>query len=119
MIKNLVKLEREKKGGDHLSEEYTPDIITLLDEDNIEHEFEILDIIENDRGSFYALAPYYSDPDDFLNDTGEYIILESVEKDGEYEMIEIEDEALLDKLADEFEEHFNELFEFEDQDPQE
>lgn len=99
-----------------MNEEYRPDTITLLDDENIEHEYEILDIIEDDRGTFYALAPYYENPDDEIEDSGEYFILESFEEDGELQMAEPEDEKLIDQLAKEFEERFNELFEFEDQD---
>lgn len=35
-----------------MANEYTPDLITLIGDDGKEIEFEILDIIENDEGSF-------------------------------------------------------------------
>ena len=38
---------------------YQPDLITLIDEDNVEHNFEILDTIENEKGVFYALYPIW------------------------------------------------------------
>ncbi len=33
-----------------MDNEYKPDLITLIDEQNIEHNFEILDTIENEKG---------------------------------------------------------------------
>lgn len=96
--------------------EYKPDLITLIDEDNVEHTFEILDTIEDDRGVFYALYPIFDDANEALNDSGEYYIMEVVEEDGEERLAEVEDEALLDELAAVFEAHFDELFDEEEED---
>ena len=93
-----------------MNNEYKPDLITLIDEDNVEHNFEILDTIENDKGVFYALYPIYDSADATLEDSGEYYIMESVEEDGEQQLAEVEDDALLDELAAIFEQHFEELF---------
>lgn len=93
-----------------MANEYTPDLVTLISEEGEEIEFEILDIIENDDGKFYVLYPYYEDPADAVNDPGEYYIFEVQEVDGEEELAEIEDDDLLDKLADEFEKRYNESF---------
>lgn len=101
-----------------MDNEYTPDLVTLISEDGEEIEFEILDIIENDDGRFYVLYPYYKNPADAVNDPGEYYIFESQEIDGEEELAEIEDDELLDKLADEFEKRYNDSF-FDDEESQE
>lgn len=101
-----------------MDNEYTPDLVTLISEDGEEIEFEILDIIENEDGKFYVLYPYYSNPADAVNDPGEYYIFESQEIDGEEELAEIEDDELLDKLADEFEKRYNDSF-FDDEESQE
>ena len=101
-----------------MANEYTPDLVTLISEEGEEIEFEILDIIENDDGKFYVLYPYYEDPDDAVNDPGEYYIFEVQEVDGEEELAEIEDDDLLDKLADEFEKRYNESF-FDDEESDE
>ena len=90
--------------------EYRPDLITLIDEDNVEHTFEILDTIEDDRGVFYALYPVFDDANESLNDSGEYYIMEVIEEDGEERLAEVEDEALLEQLSAVFEAHFDELF---------
>lgn len=101
-----------------MANEYTPDLITLISEEGEEIEFEILDIIENDDGKFYVLYPYYEDPADAVNDPGEYYIFEVQEIEGEEELAEIEDDELLDKLADEFEKRYNESF-FDDEESEE
>lgn len=101
-----------------MANEYTPDLVTLISEEGEEIEFEILDIIENDDGKFYVLYPYYEDPADAVNDPGEYYIFEVQEVDGEEELAEIEDDDLLDKLADEFEKRYNESF-FDDEESDE
>ena len=93
-----------------MNNEYTPDLITLLDEDNQEHNFEILDVIEEDDKQYYALMPVYEDKTDMLYDSGEYIILESAEDNGEQILAEVEDRELRMRLSDIFEEHFNDMF---------
>lgn len=97
-----------------MENEYKPDLITLIDEDNVEHNFEILDTIEDDRGVFYALYPIFDDPEAALSDSGEYYIMEVIEEDGEEQLAEVEDEALLDELSAIFEAHFEELFDDEE-----
>ena len=77
-----------------MDKEFTPDLITLVDEEGNEHNFEILDKIENDNGEFYALYPVFDDAEDSVNDSGEYYIMEVVQgEDGE------EDEAAEDVYA--------------------
>ncbi len=98
-----------------MDNEYKPDLITLVDEDNVEHNFEILDTIENEKGVFYALYPIFDNVEDSVEDSGEYYIMEVVEEDGEEQLAEVEDDALLDELAAVFEKHFEELFDDEEE----
>lgn len=93
-----------------MDNEYKPDLITLIDEDNVEHNFEILDVIENEKGVFYALYPIFDTADETVEDSGEYYIMEVIDEDGEEQLAEVEDEALLDELSAVFEKHFEELF---------
>ena len=97
-----------------MGHEFQPDLITLVDEDNVEHDFEILDTIENEKGVFYALYPVFDTADDAVEDNGEYYIMEVVEEDGEEQLVEVEDDALLDELAAVFEKRFEELFDDQD-----
>ncbi len=93
-----------------MDKEFAPDLITLIDDENVEHNFEILDTIENDKGLFYALYPVFDDANDAVSDDGEYYIMEVLEEDGEEQLAEVEDEQLLDELAEIFEKRFEELF---------
>ena len=88
---------------------YDADIITLVDDDGVQHEFEILDAIETDDGRYCALLPYYGDDSDAADDS-EYYILQVVEVDGSEELTEIEDSEMLDTLAEIFEDRFAQRF---------
>lgn len=93
-----------------MDKEFAPDLITLVDDENNEHSFEILDKIENEDGTYYALYPVFDDPQEAVDDDGEYYIMESIEEDGEEQLATIDDEELLDRLAEVFEAHFQKLF---------
>lgn len=98
-----------------MDNEFAPDLITLVDDENNEHNFEILGEIEDERGKFYALYPVFDDPEDALNDSGEYYIMEVIEEDGEEQLATLEDEKLADELAAVFEENFAKLFDDEEE----
>ncbi|MCI9272466.1 MAG: DUF1292 domain-containing protein [Clostridiales bacterium] len=99
-----------------MNNEFAADLITLIDDEGNEHEFEILDVIENDSGCYYALLPTFEDPEDSLEADGTYYIFEAIEEDGEQQLAEVEDEELLDQLAEQFESRFEELYESEEED---
>ena len=44
--------------------EYGPDLLTLVDDEGQEHEFEIVDSIEHNGGQYVALVANYDDPDE-------------------------------------------------------
>ena len=93
-----------------MDNEFKPDLITLIDDQNVEHNFEILDTIENEKGVFYALYPVFDNAEEAVEDSGEYYIMEVIDENGEEELAEVEDEALLDELSAIFEKHFEEMF---------
>ncbi len=97
-----------------MNDEYGADLITLIDDDGEEHEFEILDVIDNDDGCFYALLPTFEDPQEKVDAEGTYYIFEAIEENGEQQLAEVEDEELLDKLAELFEGRFEELYDSEE-----
>lgn len=94
-----------------MDKDFVADLITLLDDDGAEHVFEILDIIESDDGVYYALFPVYDTPEEQIESDGEYYIFEAVDDDGEEVLTEVEDESLLDSLAEQFEKRFEEMYE--------
>lgn len=92
--------------NNELNNEFETDLITLISDDGQEMEFEILDILEDVEGiegKFYVLYPYYENPEDAVNDPGEYYIMKATGDEGEEELTEVEDDEILDKLADLFE----------------
>lgn len=93
-----------------MNDSFSPDLISLIDETGAEHEFEILDQIEENGTLYFALMPVFENSSDMLYDSGEYTILESVEENGEQQLAEVEDHELKRKLADIFEERFNDMF---------
>ena len=97
-----------------MDHEYEADLLTLLDYDGQEHEFDIIDELENDDGHFFALVPTQQEAEELASDAETYYIFEVIEEDGEEQLQEVEDDALLDKLADIFETRFNEAY-FEDE----
>lgn len=93
-----------------MNEEFEADLLTLIDDEGKEHEFEIIDEIENDEGHFIALVPTVQEPESVVEDAETYYIFEIVDVDGDEQLQEVEDDALLDKLADVFENRFNESY---------
>ena len=89
-----------------MDNEYEADLLTLVDDEGQEHEFEL----ENDDGHFMALVPTQQDADEVASDAETYYIFEVIEEDGEEQLQEVEDDALLDKLAEIFENRFNEAY---------
>ena len=96
-------------------QDYEADLVVLLDNEGNEHEFEIIDEIENDDGYFMALIPTLRDAEGEVADADEYYIFELVNVDGEEQLSEVEDEALLDKLADIFESRYAQAMEEEEE----
>ena len=91
------------------------DLLTLVDEDGQEHEFEIIDSIEHPEGNEYvALVPVMEDDDPEAEDSGELIILKVVlEEDGEEVLEAIEDDEEFDRIGEIFKERLKDAFDFE------
>ena len=99
-----------------MAEEYNPDLISVVDENGVEHIFEELDRIETDDGRFIALLPIYEDAQEIIDDDGELIILTVVEdEDGEIYLEPIEDDTLFNKIGAIFEERLADYFEIEEE----
>ena len=98
-----------------MAEEYNPDIVSVVDEDGVEHIFEELDRIETEDGKFVALLPVYDDAEDIIDGDGEIIILKVEEEDnGDTFLCPIEDEKLFNEVGKYFEDRLSDLF-FEDE----
>ena len=93
-------------------------LITLLDEDGKEHEFEHLASLEHEGATYVALMPSYSDPDEVLDSDGELVILkvEYDEDAGEDVLAAIEDEDEFNAVSKEFEEMLDDEYDILDED---
>ena len=92
-------------------QEYTPDIYTLEDEEGNDVVFEMIDSIELDGQKYYAMMPYYENPEDMLNDDGQLIVLRNEVVDGEEMMATIDDDEEYDRIGEIFMKRITEMFE--------
>lgn len=99
-----------------MTEEYNPDLVSVVDENGVEHVFEELDRIETDSAKYVALLPCYDDETSILDDDGELIILKVEEDNGETYLCPIEDEKEFNEIGQIFEERLSELFLFDNED---
>ena len=94
--------------------DYSPDIISLTDDEGKEYTFEVLDAIESDDGRYLAMLPVYDDPQQQLEDSGELVIVKVGEENGEEYLFPIEDDDEFDRIADIFDDEFSDIFYDED-----
>lgn len=97
-----------------MSEEYGNDLVTVVDDEGNQHQFEVLDAIETDKGRYVALVPVYDNPSDLINDDGELVILTVKEENGEDLLLPIEDDDEFEEVAEIFEERLADLYEVEE-----
>lgn len=91
------------------------DIVSVVDEDGVEHIFEELDRIETDDGNRYvALIPVYDDEVEILDDDGDVLILKVIEEDGETFLVQIEDDKEFNEIGNIIEDRLIEKYEKED-----
>lgn len=101
---------------DNYDENFGNNIVSVVDEEGVEHTFEELDRIETDDGRYIALLPIYSEAEEILDGDGELIILSVVEdEDGETYLEPIEDENLFNEIGEIFEERLADYFEFDEE----
>ena len=79
------------------NEEYEVNLVTLIDEDGTERDFEVLEIIEVDGAEYVVIAPPEGDEDEY-----EALIfrLEVDPKTKEELLVDIEDDDEWDKVAE-------------------
>lgn len=94
--------------------DFGAEILTLVDDEGVEHEFELVDSEEIDDVRYVALVPVFDDGADLLDDSGELVVLRVVEEDGEEFLEAIEDEEEFDRIGEFFMERLADTFEFEE-----
>ena len=80
-----------------MADQYGSDFITIVDEDGVEYELEVLTTLEWNGSSYMAVIPAGEDKDEFEMEVS---VLKSVEEDGESILTAIEDEAELQAVYD-------------------
>lgn len=97
---------------EELKEDYNPDIVSVIDEDGVEHIFEELDRIETDDARYVALLPVFDEAEDVIDDDGEIIVLKvEEEENGDTYLCPIEDNKEFLAIQKIFEERLADLFE--------
>ncbi len=99
-----------------MSEEYTPDLYTLEDEEGNEQVFEMLDAMEFEGEKYFALTPYHENADEMLEDSGEVVILKSEFEGDEEMMVSIDDDDEYERIGEIFMKRIEEMFGFDDDD---
>ncbi len=102
-----------------MSEEYGNSLVSVLDDEGNEHQFELLDAIETDEGRYVALLPVYTEAELALEDDGELVILEVVNDEGDDLLVPIEDDEVFANIAEIFEERLEEFYEINEVDESE
>ena len=80
-----------------MADQYGSDFITIVDEDGVEYELEVLTTLEWNGSSYMAVIPAGENKDEFELEVS---ILKSVEEDSESILTAIEDEAELQAVYD-------------------
>ena len=97
-----------------MNEEYTPDLYTLEDEEGNEQTFEMLDAMEYEGEKYFALTPYFENPEEMLDDAGAVVILKSEFEGDEEIMVSIDDDEEYEKIGKTFMKRIEEMFAFDD-----
>ena len=93
-----------------MSEEFGPDFITVTDEEGNEFELELLDTLEHEGVTYYAMYPAVpedeatGEPVDVDADDEEYglVIMKVIEENGEEVLSTLDTEEELDQIYDLF-----------------
>jgi len=100
-------------GGVDMGDDRDNSVLTLLDEDGKEHDFEVLDIVELEEGRYAILLPR----DEEYANTNEAIIMKiSVDENGEEVLFDIEDDEEWEKVADAYDELIEEDDDYDEED---
>lgn len=89
------------------SYDFEADLVSLVDDEGNEFEFQVLDEIDFEGEHYLALMPLFELPDGDAEET--YMIFRSVEDGDEPQLVEVDDDDLLDRLAEIFEAHFDDI----------
>ncbi len=93
--------------------EFGPNLISLMDEEGNEHEFEFVDSLELEGNEYVALIPVYDNPADSLEDDGELVVLKVIQDNGEEYLEAIEDEDEFNNVSELFMDRLSDLYDIQ------
>ncbi len=94
--------------------DYTPDLITLEDEDGKEHEFEVIDTVDHNDEHYMALLPYSSDPAKALEENADLLIMRvGVDENNEEFLTIVDEDEELYEVSQVFAKRLEEYFKIE------
>ncbi len=97
-------------------EDYTPNILTLTDENNETHQFDVIDEVEHNEERYIAAVPYYEDEEQALKEEPVLLIFKIGEPDEEgletYDIVDDDEEYY--EVAGIFQTRLEEMFEIEE-----
>ena len=93
--------------------DYEPDIITLIDENDEEHVFEVIDATDFNDERYLAVVPYAQDSKEFLEENASLLIMKVNEVDGEEFLDVVEDDEEFYNVSNIFAKRLEEFYELE------
>lgn len=91
-------------------QDYTPELYTLSDEEGKEQTFELIDTYVDGDERYYAMVPYFENPDDLIQNDGELVILKSDYVDGEEMLVTIDDDDEYERIGAIFLKRIEEMY---------
>ena len=98
---------------DEQLDDYSPDLITLTDEDGKEFSFEVIDAADYNDERYLAVAPYAEDSTEQLEEDANLIIMRVGEEDGEEYLDVVDDDEELYEVSDMFARRLEELYDID------
>ena len=91
--------------------EMSADLYTLVDENGVEQQFEMLDVMDVGDDRYYALVPYYDDPTKEIEADTELVVLKSEYNDkNEESLVSIDSDEEYERIGNMFLERLSELY---------
>ena len=91
--------------------DYSPEIYTLTDDEGNEQSFELIDTYEDGDNRYYAMIPYYENPEDLIQNNGELVILKSDYVDDEEMLVTIDSDEEYERIGNIFLERLEDMYE--------
>lgn len=87
------------------------DLYTLVDEDGVEQTFEMIDVMEVDGEKYYALVPYFDNPEKAVESNNELVVLKSdFDENKEEILVSIDDDEEYEKIGNMFLERIQDMY---------